>query len=385
MDLKNLGFETRAIYAGQEPDPVTGSVIIPITLSTTFVQDTPGEHKGYEYARSGNPTRKAYEDCLANLESGKYGLAFSSGCAALTTFLHLFKTGDHLISMDNIYGGSVRLIDQFVKNQGLQVDFVDLSDISQFEETICEKTRCVWIETPSNPTLKLVDIEKVSQIAQKRGILVAVDNTFMSPFFQKPLLLGADISYHSTSKYIGGHSDVIGGFLAVKDQILADKLYFLQNAIGAISSPYESFMCLRSIKTLGIRMKAHDFNARKIANFLENHNKVDSIIYPGLKNHPQHLLAQKQMSGFGGMIGLYLKGELKETKTFLEKLQIFNLAESLGGVESLIEHPAIMTHAYLPQTTRQKFGITDNFIRISVGIETVQDLINDLDHALSFV
>ena len=383
MEFKDLGFETRAIYAGQKPDKITGAVITPITLSTTFVQNAPGEHTGYEYARSGNPTRTAYEKCLANLESGDYGLAFSSGCGALTTLLHLFKTGDHIISMDNIYGGSIRLIDQFVKNQGLEADFVDLSDISKFEETIRENTKCVWVETPSNPTLKLVDIEKISKIARKKDILVAVDNTFMSPFFQRPLLLGADVSYHSTSKYIGGHSDVIGGFIAVKDKSLAEKLYFLQNALGAVASPFDSFMCLRSLKTLGVRMKAHDFNAQKIAAFLENHSKVESVLYPGLKSHPQHDLARKQMYGFGGIISFYIKGGIKEAKTFLSKLKIFNLAESLGGVESLIEHPGIMTHAYLPEETRQKFGITDNFIRVSVGIENIQDLINDLDQAFN--
>ena len=384
MEFRDLGFETRAIYAGQHPDKLTGAVITPITLSTTFVQSAPGKHTGYEYARSGNPTRTAYEICLANLESGNYGLAFASGCSALTTILHLFKTGDHIISMDNIYGGSVRLIDQFVKNQGLQSDFVDLSDIQKFENAIHANTKCVWIETPSNPTLKLVDIEKLSQIARKKNILVAVDNTFMSPFFQRPLVLGADISYHSTSKYIGGHSDVIGGFIAVKDKELAEKLYFLQNALGGIASPFDSFMCLRSLKTLGLRMKAHDFNAQKVANFLEDHPKVENVIYPGLKSHPQYDLAQKQMSGFGGMISFYIKGGLKEAKSFLSQLKIFNLAESLGGVESLIEHPAIMTHAYLPEETRQNFGITDSFIRISVGIENVQDLINDLDQALNF-
>ena len=383
MKFQDLEFETRAIYAGQQPDKLTGAVVTPITLATTFVQESPGQHTGYEYARSGNPTRTAYETCLANLESGNYGFAFASGCAALTSLLHLFKTGDHIISKGNIYGGSARLIEQFVKNQGLQADFVDLSDIQKFENAICENTKCVWIETPSNPTLKLVDIEKISQIASKRNILVAVDNTFMSPFFQRPLLLGADISYHSTSKYIGGHSDVIGGFIAVKDKELAERLYSLQNDLGAVASPFDSFMCLRSLKTLGVRMKAHEFNAQKVAQFLESHPKIEKVIYPGLKSHLQYDLAKKQMSGFGGMISFYIKGGLKEAKLFLSRLKIFNLAESLGGVESLIEHPAIMTHAYFSEETRQKFEITDNFIRVSVGIEHLQDLINDLDQALT--
>ena len=384
MNLKNLDFETRAIYAGQLPDELTGAVITPITLSTTFVQDSSGEHKGYEYLRSGNPTRVAYEKCLANLESGSYGFAFASGSAALTTLLHLFKTGDHIISMNNIYSGSVCLINQFVKSQGIKADFVDLSDIHQFEDAICENTKCVWIETPTNPTLKLIDIGEISQIARKKNILVAVDNTFMSPFFQRPLLLGADVSYHSTTKYIGGHSDVVGGFIAMKDKGLAEKLYFLQNSLGAIASPFDSFMCLRSLKTLGIRMKAHAFNAQKVAHFLEGHVKIEKVIYPGLKSHPQHSLAQKQMYGFGGMLSFYFKGGLKEVRTFLRKLQIFNLAVSLGGTESLIAHPAIMTHDYLSEKKRQNFEITDNFIRVSVGIENFQDIINDLDQALTF-
>lgn len=385
MDVKKLGFDTRAIHAGQEPDPVTGAVVTPISLATTFLQDSPGQHRGYEYARSGNPTRKAYEDCLASVESGQFGLAFASGCVALTTILHLLKQGDHLISMDDIYGGSIRLMNDVFQNKGIQTSFVDLTDLNAFEKAISEKTRMVWLETPTNPTMKLVDIEQICQIAKAKNILVAVDNTFMSPVFQRPLELGADITYHSTSKYIGGHSDVIGGAIVVKDKDLADQLYFLQNAIGGVPSPFECFLCLRSLKTLAIRMKGHDAHARRIASFLEGHPKVERVLYPGLSSHPQYLLAQKQMSGFGGMISFYLKGGLKQAKCFLEKLQIFALAESLGGVESLIEHPAIMTHASVPSSMLKDLEITDNLIRMSVGLENTEDLIADLKQALQVI
>lgn len=385
MDWNNLGFETRSIHVGQEPDPTTGAVVTPVNLATTFLQTSPGQHTGYEYARSGNPTRKAYEDCLASLESGPYGLAFSSGCAALTTILHLLKQGDHLVSMDDIYGGSIRLMNDVFQNMDIHTTFVDMTDIHKFERALCDRTRLIWLETPTNPTMKLVDIKQIVHIAKKRDILVAVDNTFMSPFFQKPLLLGADITYHSTSKYIGGHSDVIGGAIVVKDKNLAERLYFLQNAIGAVASPFDSFLCLRSLKTLGVRMKAHNANAMKIAHFLEGHPQINRVLYPGLKNHPQYLLAQKQMSGFGGMISFYLKEGLNEAKTFLENLKIFTLAESLGGVESLIEHPAMMTHASLPPETLKQLHITDNLIRMSVGLENDNDLINDLQQALAAI
>ena len=385
MKWKKLGFATRSIHAGQKPDPTTKAVITPITLSTTFLQDSPGQHSGYEYARSGNPTRKAYEDCLASLEAGEYGLAFASGCVALTTILHLLKQGDHIVSMDDIYGGSIRLMKNVIENKGIQTTFVDMTDLNKYEDAIRENTKLVWLETPTNPTMKIVDIKKVVEMAKSRNILVAIDNTFMSPYFQKPLLLGGDIAYHSTSKYIGGHSDVIGGAIVVKDKDLAEQLYFLQNAIGGVASPFDSFLCIRSLKTLSIRMKAHEANATNIAHFLENHPKIERVLYPGLKSNPQYVLAQKQMSGFGGMISFYLKGGLKEATGFLENLNLFALAESLGGVESLIEHPAIMTHASLPSETLKQLNITDNLIRMSVGLEDVNDLINDIEDALAKV
>ena len=385
MKLKELGFATRSIHAGQEPDPITKAIVTPISLSTTFLQDSPGQHSGYEYARSGNPTRKAYEDCLASLESGEYGLAFASGCVALTTLLHLFKQGDHVVSMDDIYGGSIRLMKEVIENKGIQTTFVDMTDLNTYKDAICENTKLIWLETPTNPTMKIVDIRKVVEIAKNKNILVAVDNTFMSPYFQKPLLLGADIAYHSTSKYIGGHSDVIGGGLVVKDKELAEQLYFLQNAIGGVASPFDSFLCMRSLKTLSVRMKAHEANATTIAHFLENHPQIDRVLYPGLKSSPQYALAQKQMSGFGGMISFYLKGGLKEAKRFLENVNLFALSESLGGVESLIEHPAIMTHASLPPETLKQLQITDNLIRMSVGLEDIDDLINDIEQALTHI
>ena len=301
MDFKSkeFGFETRAIHAGQPPDPSTGAVMTPITLSTTYVQETPGEHKGYDYTRSGNPTRKAYEDCIASLESGEFGMAFASGCAAMATILHLLKSGDHLVCMDDVYGGSFRLIDKVIQNNGITASYVDLTDIDAFKSAITDKTKLVWLETPTNPTLKLVDIEAIAKISREKGIISVVDNTFMSPYFQRPLELGADIAYHSTSKYVNGHSDVIGGAIAVSDKDLAEKLYFLQNSIGAVASPFDSYMCMRSLKTLGVRMRAHEKNAQVIAEFLESHPKVEKTVYPGLKSHPQHELAKKQMHGFG--------------------------------------------------------------------------------------
>ena len=378
---RTLGFETKAIHAGQAPDPSTGAVMTPITLSTTFVQESPGHHKGYEYIRTSNPTRKAYEDCLASLESGAYGMAFASGCAALTTLLHLFKQGDHIISMDGIYGGSIRVMRDF-QNQGLQLTIVDMTHREQLEKALRKNTKLIWIETPTNPLLKIVDVVLVSKIAQEQNILVAVDNTFMTPFFQKPLLQGADIICHSTSKYIGGHSDLLGGALVVDNKELADRLYFLQNALGAVASPFDSFLCLRSLKTLAVRMKAHDINATQVATFLESHPQIERVLYPGLKNHPQHTLAKQQMDGFGGMVSFYIKGGLSETQTFLKRLKIITLAESLGGVESLIDHPAIMTHAYLSKKERLNMGISDNLLRLSVGIESAEDLITDLKEAL---
>lgn len=378
-----FGFETRAIHAGQAPDPTTGAIMTPVYLTSTFVQESPGRHKGYEYSRTSNPTRKAYEDCLANLEGGRYGFAFASGCAATTIVAHLLKAGDHILTCDDMYGGTFRLFDKVIKNNGIEISYADLTQASRCESAIKPNTRLIWLESPTNPMLKLVDIEAVSNIARKRNIWVAVDNTFMSPYFQKPLALGADLVVHSTTKFINGHSDVVGGAVVTDNQELGERIAFLSNSMGAIASPFDSFLCLRSLKTLAVRMRAHEENAGAVAGFLEKHPKVKKVIYPGLKSHPQHELAGRQMSGFGGMITFYLEGGEPAARRFLESVRIFSLAESLGGVESLIEHPGIMTHASVPPETRKKLGIDDSLIRLSVGVETQNDLIQDLTHAFA--
>ncbi len=381
--VKKLKFDTRSIHAGQAPDPTTGAITTPVYLTSTYVQSSPGVHKGYEYSRTSNPTRKAYEDCLANLESGKHGFAFTSGCAATTTLLQLLKSGDHVICCDDVYGGTYRLFNDILKNNGLEFSFIDLTQVNHFQEALQPNTKMVWIESPTNPLLKLINIQKIAAIAKSKGIISVVDNTFMSPYFQRPLELGADISYHSTSKYISGHSDIIGGAVVTACDQLAEKIAYLSNAMGGIQSTFDSFLCLRSLKTLSVRMKAHDENARAIANFLNDHPKVESVIYPGLESHPNHALAKEQMSGFGGMIGFYIKGGLKAAKSFLESVNIFSLAESLGAVESLIEHPGIMTHASVPPEIQKQLGINDSFIRLSIGIEDKEDLINDLEIAFT--
>lgn len=377
-----FGFETRAIHAGQAPDPSTGAIMTPIYLSSTYVQASPGEHKGYEYSRTGNPTRKAYEDCLANLESGKFGFGFTSGCAATTTILHLLKAGDHVIASDDMYGGTFRLFDKVIRHNGIEFSYIDLTKAENFKAAIKPNTRMVWIETPTNPTLKLIDIRKVTETARSKGIISIVDNTFMSPFFQRPLELGADVVVHSTTKYINGHSDIVGGAVVTSDEEIARKLAFLSNSMGGICSSFDAFMSLRSLKTLALRMRQHDQNAREIARFLSHHPKVERVIYPGLESHPQHALAKEQMHGFGGMITFYIKGGLTAARTFLESVRVFSLAESLGGVESLIEHPAIMTHASVPPENRKALGIDDAMIRLSVGVENHADLITDLEKAL---
>jgi len=377
------GFNTRAIHFGQEPEQSTGAVIHPIHLTSTYAQSSPGVHKGYDYSRADNPTREIFEKCLANLESANHGISFSSGCAAMTTVAHLLKSGDHVICSDDVYGGTFRLFDQVIKNNGILFDFMDLSNLEKLEKKIQKNTRLIWMETPTNPLMKLCDIEAICKMARDKNIMSVVDNTFMSPYFQKPLELGADIVMHSTTKYIGGHSDIIGGFLATNNKEIGEKLYFLQKSMGAIPNPIDCFLSLRSLKTLGIRMEAHQTNAFKVARFLENHSNIDGVIYPGLESHPQHELAKKQMSGFGGMIAFKIKGDLETSKTFLEKVKVFTLAESLGGVESLIEHPAIMTHASIPKENRERLGISDTLIRISVGIENFEDLIGDLEQAFS--
>lgn len=380
---RKVGFATRSIHAGQTPDPTTGAIMTPLYLTSTYVQESPGVHKGYEYSRTGNPTRKAYEDCLASLESGKYGFAFASGCAATTTIMHMLKAGDHVIASDDLYGGTFRLFDKVIRHNGIDFSFVDLSNTENFVAALKPNTKMVWIETPTNPMLKLIDIRKVCAEANKKNLISVVDNTFMSPYFQRPLELGATVVLHSTTKYINGHSDVVGGALITSNSDVAERLAFLSNSTGAIQSTFDAYICMRSLKTLPLRMKAHAENAMAIAKFLEQHPKVEKVLYPGLPSHPQHSLAKEQMSGFGGMITFYLKGGMAESREFLEKVSIFSLAESLGGVESLIEHPAIMTHASVPLANRQALGIHDNLVRLSVGVEDLEDLLWDLKNALA--
>ncbi len=378
-----MKFSTRAIHAGQMPDPTTGAIMTPVYLSSTYVQESPGVHKGWEYSRTHNPTRRAYENCIADLESGKFGFAFASGCAATTTVMQLLKQGDHVVAFDDMYGGTFRLFDKVLRHNGLDFTFTDLTDVDNFTKAIKPNTKMVWLETPTNPTLKLTDIAAIVKIAKQKDILVVVDNTFMSPYFQRPLELGADIVVHSATKYIGGHSDIVGGVAVTSSPQLAEKIGFLSNSMGGIQGAFDSFLALRSLKTLSIRMKAHAENAMKIALFLETHPLVDKVIYPGLKSHPQHELAKKQMSGFGGMITFFIKGGMDASRKFLESVKVFALAESLGGVESLIEHPAIMTHASVPAEQRKKIGIDDSLIRLSVGIEDFEDLLADLKHAFT--
>jgi cystathionine gamma-lyase len=384
-ESKNLGFSTRAIHAGQAPDPTTGAIMTPVYLTSTYVQESPGVHKGWEYSRTHNPTRRALENCLASLEGGTHGFAFASGCAATTTIMHLLKQGDHVIAGDDMYGGTFRLFDKVLKNDGMLFSYVDLTNPENFTKAIQPNTKLVWLETPTNPTLKLVDIRKISAEAKKHGILVVVDNTFMSPYFQRPLSLGADIVVHSMTKYIGGHSDIVGGCMVTNRSEIAERIQFLTNSMGGIQAAFDAFMCLRSLKTLPVRMKAHEANAMAIAKFLESHPKVSKVIYPGLPSHPQHSLAKEQMLGMGGMITFFIKGGMDQARTFLENVSLFSLAESLGGVESLIEHPAIMTHASVPAENRKALGIDDTLIRLSVGIEDLEDLMADLKTAFEKV
>lgn len=378
---KNMKFNTRAIHAGQAPDPTTGAIMTPVYLTSTYVQESPGVHKGWEYSRTHNPTRKAYEDCIASLESGKYGFAFASGCAATTTIMHLLTSGDHVIAMDDMYGGTFRLFDKVLRHHGLEFSYADLTRVENVEKALKPNTKMIWIETPTNPTLKLADIKKISAMAAAKNILVVVDNTFMSPYFQRPLELGANIVVHSATKYIGGHSDVVGGVAVTNDKTIAERLQFLTNSMGGVQGAFDAFLALRSLKTLPLRMKAHAENAIKIAQYLEKHPQVERVVYPGLASHPQHELAKEQMSGFGGMITFFIKGGLPSARKFLESVEVFALAESLGGVESLVEHPAIMTHASVPPEQRKVLGIDDSLIRLSVGVEDIEDLLNDLDQA----
>jgi len=380
--MKQPGFGTRSIHAGQEPEPVTGSVMIPIFQTSTYAQKAPGEHTGYEYARTHNPTRAAMENCIASLEGAKYGIAFSSGLAAITTCIQTLKAGDHVLCTDDVYGGTFRLFERVMKKFNVEFTFCDLSKPENFEKNVKSSTKILWIESPTNPTLKLLDIEQLSAKARHKNIRVIVDNTFMSPYFQQPLALGADVVMHSSTKYLNGHSDVVGGILVTNDSGLADEYRFLQNSVGSVPAPLDCFLILRGLKTLHLRMQAHQKNALILAEYLSSHPHVESVIYPGLASHPQHALAKKQMSGFGGMMCFRAKGGLEFTKSVLSKTRVFTLAESLGGVESLVEHPAIMTHASMPQKIREALGITDNLIRLSVGVEDAQDLVDDINQAL---
>lgn len=382
-----MKFETKAIHVGEEPnfkEGAPGDVVIPIHLSSTFARKRVDEPtQGYEYSRTGNPTRYALEKRLAALEEASFGLAFASGMAAETTLaLTLLQAGDHLLAFDDLYGGTRRLFNRvFQQNIKVEVSYVDARDPEKVKESIRQNTRLIWLESPTNPLMKLCDIQAIAQIAKRVNILVVVDNTFMSPYFQKPLLLGADLVVHSTTKYLNGHSDSVGGAIMLSSEMIYQQLKFNQNAIGSILSPFDSFLVLRGIKTLAVRMKEHERNAFRIANYLEGHPRVKKVYYPGLRSHPQHGLAKRQASGFGGMLSFEIDGGLGEAERFLENLKIFALAESLGGVESLIEHPAQMTHASIPRETREQIGITDSLIRVSVGLENFDDLIEDLDHA----
>lgn len=375
-------FETRAIHAGQDPDPSTGAVCTPVYLTSTFAQSAPGVHQGYDYSRADNPTRHALEDNLASLENAKHGITFASGCAATAAVVHWLGEGAHVISMDDVYGGTRRLFSQVFTQAARSFTFVDLSDPAAFEAHVRPETKAIWVESPTNPLLKLADIKAIVERAHARGLKVIVDNTFMSPYFQSPLELGADMVVHSCTKYIGGHSDVVMGAIMTNDDAAAERLRFIQKSVGATPGPLDCFLVLRGTKTLAIRMREHAANAQILAEWLEAHPKVRTVIYPGLESHPQHALAARQMSGFGGMISFIIDGGLPAASRLLERCKVFTLAESLGGVESLIEHPAIMTHASVPADVRQELGIDDGLIRLSTGIEHIDDLIEDLRQAI---
>lgn len=383
---EQIGFDTLAIHGGQYPDPTTGAVITPIYATSTYAQEGPGEHKGFDYGRSHNPTRFAFERAIAALENGTRGFAFSSGLAAIAAILDTLDAGSHIIATDDLYGGSFRLFERVrKKSAGLEVSYIDLSNPDLLDRAIELNTKLIWIETPTNPLLKLVDIAAISKKAKERGLLVVVDNTFASPALQRPLDLGADLVVHSATKYINGHSDVIGGVVVTRDQNLGEKIGFVQNAVGSIAGPFDSFLMHRGLKTLGVRVKQHSANAQKIAEWLEQHADIETVIYPGLPSHPQHELARRQLTGdgFGGMISFVVRGGIDRAGAFLKSTRYFTLAESLGGIESLIEHPALMTHATIPPEKRKELGISDGLIRLSVGIEQVDDLIADLNQALA--
>ena len=386
MSKKNKeGFETRAIHAGQKADPTTGAVMMPIYTSSTFEQESPGVHKGFDYSRSINPTRKAFEECIASLENGEVGFGFSSGVAAISACVELLAPGDHVIAMNDLYGGTVRLFNEIkTLSQGIEVTYVDMTDIQNVLDAKTDKTKMIFVETPTNPLLRVVDLSAIADFAKSEGILSVCDNTFASPYVQQPLSHGIDIVLHSATKYLGGHSDLIAGALVIgkKDEELIARMANIVNSLGPVTGAFDSYLILRSLKTLAVRMERHCENALAIAQHFENHKEISEVIYPGLTNHPQHELAAKQMNGFGGIISMNIKGGLEKSKRFLEQTKIFALAESLGGVESLIEHPALMTHASLPKDRREAIGISDGLVRLSVGIESLDDLIEDIEKAL---
>lgn len=378
-----MKFNTKTIHGKQSPDPAYGAVMSPIYQTTTYAQTTPGGHKGFEYSRSGNPTRQALENALASIENGEFGLAFGSGLAAIDAVMKLLKPGDEVISTGDLYGGSYRLFTSIFEGFGIKFHFVDMQNTNTIEDFINENTKLIWVETPTNPMLNIIDIKAASVIAKKYNVLLAVDNTFATPYLQQPLVLGADIVMHSATKYLGGHSDVVLGALIVQDKVLAEKLYFIQNASGAVCGPQDAFLVLRGIKTLHVRMQRHCENAKAVAIYLVTHPKIEKVYWPGFESHPNHTIAKKQMMDFGGMLSFTTKGNsYKKSIKMVENLKLFTLAESLGGVESLAGHPASMTHASIPKEDREKTGIVDSLIRLSIGIEDIEDLINDLKHAL---
>jgi cystathionine gamma-lyase len=379
-----LGLGTRAIHAGQHPDPSTGAIMTPIYATSTYVQSSPGKHQGYEYSRTQNPTRMAYERCVADLEGGVAGFAFGSGLGGASTVLDLLDSGDHVIAMDDLYGGTYRLFERVRRRSaGLDFTFIDLNDTAALKAALKPNTKMIWAETPTNPMLKLVDLAKLSAFAKKHGLILVVDNTFCSPMLQRPIEYGADLVLHSATKYLNGHSDMVGGIVVAANDEMAERMGFLQNSVGAVAGPFDSFLAMRGLKTLHLRMQAHCASALDIARWLEKHPAVEKVIYPGLKSHPQHALARRQMDGFGGIISAEVKGGIRAARKMLERCELFALAESLGGVESLIEHPGIMTHASIPPATRKRLGISDGLIRLSVGVEDVEDLRSELGRALA--
>jgi cystathionine gamma-lyase len=384
-DDEQLHFDTLAIHAGQRPDPTTGAIMTPVYLTSTYVQDGPGEHKGYEYSRTQNPTRDALQGCLAALEGARHALAFASGLAATDALLHLLEQGDHVLASDDVYGGTFRIFDKVFRRAGLEFSYVDMTDPRNVERALRDRTRMIWIESPTNPMMKIVDLAAVAALARARGAVSVVDNTFATPYFQRPLEHGIDLVAHSTTKYLNGHSDVVGGAVMTSDDALHERLRFLQNAVGGVPGAMDSFLVLRGLKTLHVRMARHAENALRLARHLEGHPQVERVTYPGLASHPQHALAARQMSGFGGMLTFVIRGGLPAARAFLRSLRIFACAESLGGVESLIEHPAIMTHASVPRETREQLGIADGFIRVSCGIEDAADLVRDLERGFAAV